>query len=384
MAGALIVIEIAAPKVSEGALSVLVSACSRAARDAECVLARNASDAQPAAVAIVTLQSEDKMRVEVGVRQGDHDSWRTKDFAFLPADQSMDRWRAVGFAIGTLAESNPAPEEETSTRVGPALPPSSSTQPSSSQAPAAAAAAAAAAATAATATAVPAATPKPKPKTKPERSSSSPSPSSSASPSPSSSEPEDEEAEDDEEAAESVPTARARGRASGTQMFVGAAAIFGPGLDRGPPWRLGGALYADLALARVPVFFTIGGSAATRLDGGASGVTTRWFDVLLGAGVPLLGRLDASGLELRAQVLAEYFDAHASILGRSQTMSRWAFGLQGTFGGRLQLVPDLLLTAEIQAAGLSGETEVLVGGASVGSSASFRYLGSLGLRVQLR
>src|SRR6478735_10569865 len=101
---------------------MLVSACSRAARDAECVLARNASDEQPAAVAIVTLQTEDKIRVEVGVRQGDHDSWRTKDFAFLAADESMDRWRAVGFAIGTLAESNPAPEQETRERVAPTAP----------------------------------------------------------------------------------------------------------------------------------------------------------------------------------------------------------------------------------------------------------------------
>ncbi len=167
-------------------------------------------------------------------------------------------------------------------------------------------------------------------------------------------------------------------------MFVGAAAIFGPGLDMGPPWRLGSALYADLALSHMPIFLTIGGSAATRLSTGPSGVTTRWFDVLLGAGVPLLGRLDASGLELRAQVMAEYFDAHASDLRGSQTESRWTVGLQGAFGGRLQIVPDLFLTAEVQAAGLSGETEVLVDSKSIGTSASFRYLGSLGLRVRLR
>ena len=149
-------------------------------------------------------------------------------------------------------------------------------------------------------------------------------------------------------------------------------------------WRLGSALYMDLAPAQLPIFLTFGGSAATRLSAGAGGVTTRWFDVSLGAGVPLLGDLDASGLEFRAQVLAEYFDAHASANGSSQSNYRWTLGLQGTFGGRLQIVPDLLLTADVQAAGLSGETEVVVGGESVGSSASFRYLGSLGLRVQLR
>ncbi|HEY3252515.1 MAG TPA: hypothetical protein VGJ91_01155 [Polyangiaceae bacterium] len=168
-------------------------------------------------------------------------------------------------------------------------------------------------------------------------------------------------------------------------MFVGAAAIFGPGLDSGPPWRVGSALYFDLAPAKVPVFLTVGGSAATRLGASAGGVTTRWFDVSLGAGLPLLGPLDASGLEFRAQVLAEYFDAHArSADGGSQTAYRWTVGLQGAFAGRLQIVPNLLLTAEVQAAGLSGETEVKVGGESVGSSASFRYLGSVGLRVRLR
>lgn len=344
MAAALIVIEIAAPKVSDDALAVLVSACSRAARDAECVLARNASDEQPAAVAIVSLQSEDKMRVEVGVRRGDHDSWRTKDFAFLAADKSMDRWRAVGFAIGTLAESNPAPEDETPARIGPA-------------------------------TAGPSASPSPSPgssSTTPAASSTAPAASSTA------------PAVVVDEPAPEAPAAAKRKRSSGTQVFIGAAAIFGPGLEGDAPWRVGSALNVDLALAHAPLFLTIGGSAATRLGAGSGDVSTRWFDVSLGAGVPLLGPLQASGLEFRAQVLAEYFDAHASVDGASQTMYRWTVGLQGAFGGRLQIVPDLLLTAELQAAGLSGETVVLVGGESVGSSASFRYLGSVGLRVRLR
>jgi hypothetical protein len=367
--GALIVIEIAAPKVSNDALAVLVSACSRAARDAECVLARNASDAQPAAVAIVSLQSEDKMRVEVGVRQGDHDSWRTKDFAFLAADQSMDRWRAVGFAIGTLAESNPAPEDQTSTRIAP-----SSASPSPSASPSSASPSPSASPPSAS---PPSASP---PLASP--SSASPSSASPPSASPSSASPSPSVEASPEEATRTI--SQKPGRSSGIQMFVGAAAIFGPGLDMDPPWRLGSTLYADLALTEVPIFFTVGGSAATRLAAGSSSVTTRWFDVSLGAGLPLLGRLDASGLEFRAMVLAEYFDAHASALSRSQTSYRWTVGLQGSFGGRVQIVPDLLLTAEVQAAGLSGETAVQVGGQPVGSSASFRYLGSVGLRVRLR
>ena len=160
--------------------------------------------------------------------------------------------------------------------------------------------------------------------------------------------------------------------------------IFGPGLELDPPWRLGSALYLDLAPAQMPVFFTVGGSAATRLRSGVNGLTTRWFDVSLGAGAPLLGHLDASGLEFRVQALAEYFDAHASEGRDSESKGRWTLGLQGAFGARLQIVRNLAFTAEMQAAGFTGETEIVVRGSPVGSSASFRYLGSVGLRVQLR
>jgi len=160
--------------------------------------------------------------------------------------------------------------------------------------------------------------------------------------------------------------------------------IFGPGLETDPPWRLGSALYLDLAPARTPVFFTVGGSAATRLRTGENGLTTRWFDVSLGAGAPLLGHLDASGLEFRVQALAEYFDAHASDGHNSEWNGRWTLGLQGALGARLQIVPNLAFTAEVQAAGFTGETEIVVSGSPVGTSASFRYLGSVGLRVQLR
>jgi hypothetical protein len=359
LAAALIVIEIAAPKVSEDALSVLVAACSRAARDAECVLARNANEEQPAAVAIVTLQSEDKIRVEVGVRQGDRDSWRTKDFAFLAADERMDRWRAVGFAIGTLAESSPDPEQDTSVRVAP-----------SSASPSAASTSASAAAPSATSPGIAASSPSPSaPSASAAKAASAASAAKAVSP------PEDDHPDERQRPVRESPP--------GTQMFIGAAAIFGPGLDAPSSFRLGGALSVDLAPAQIPLFFTLGGSAATDLGAGSSDVTARWFDVSLGAGVPVLGRLDASGLEFRAQVLAEYFDARASAF-RSQLMSRWTAGVQGTFGGRLRIVPNLLLAAEVQAAGLTGETPVSVAGRPVGNSAAFRFLGSLGLRVRFR
>jgi hypothetical protein len=312
LSAALIVIEIAAPSVSDAELAVLVSACTRAARDAECVLTKNAADEPPSAVAIVSAQAPDKMRVEVGVRDGDHDTWRTKDFSFLAADESADRWRAIGFAIGTLAESQPPPPEDSAP-----APPAPVAAPQELTLPP-----------------PPPLAPKPKP-------------------------------------------------GPGLQLFVGAAALFGPGLDR-PPWRLGGALDALLAVPRVPLFFTAGGSAATRVTSDQSGAIVRWFDVSAGAGVPLLGPLQSSGLELSAAILGEYFDVSASTFGRSDTNSRWTLGVQGALGGRLKIVPDLFLTAEAQATGFAGRTDVRVGGNPIGSAATFRYLGSFGLRVRLR
>jgi hypothetical protein len=314
VSAALIVIEIAAPNVSDDALAVLVSSCTRTAREAECVLTKNASDEQPAAVAIVSQQGEDKLRIEVGVRQGDHDSWHSKDFAFLASDQLMDRWRAVGFAIGTLAESTPPPAPPATPEKAPELP-------------------------IAPIIALPPPPSAPKPKQKP-----APSP----------------------------------------QLFIGATGIFGPGLGKGP-WRIGSALYADLGLQRVPVFFTFGGSAATRIMSDNTGASVRWIDISGGAGVGLLGALGDSGLELRAQMLAEEFDVSASAVdGRSAEQGRWIFGAQGELGGRVQVVPDLFLTAGVSAAGLSAATDVSVGVQPIGSAGRFRYLGSFGIRVRLR
>ncbi|MEP7050612.1 MAG: hypothetical protein ABJB12_09680 [Pseudomonadota bacterium] len=315
MSAAVIVIEISAPSVSDDALAVLVSACSRAARDAECVLAKNAPEEQAEAVAIVSVQGDDKMRVEVGLHQGDHDSWRTKDFSFLATDEAADRWRAVGFAIGTLAESSAAPEEAVS--VPPEQPRTPTARlPSVEQA-------------------------SPEPSALPAQ-------------------------------ALVVPT------------FVGAATVFGPGLDRGP-WRLGAALYADVALRRVPIYFSVGGSAATRVTSDASGTTARWYDVAAGAGVRLLGALEGSGLELNGRALVEHFDVSVSASdGRSAERGRWIFGFESELGARVQVVPDLFLTAGVSAAGLSSATDVRAFGSPIGSAGSFRYLGSFGIRVRVR
>ncbi|HTA88478.1 MAG TPA: hypothetical protein VK745_02840 [Polyangiaceae bacterium] len=329
MTAALIVIEISAPKLSDDALAVLVSSCTRAARGAECVLAKNAADESPSAVAIVSLQSDDKMRVEVGVRQGDHDSWRTKDFAFLAADEAMDRWRAVGFAIGTLAESEPPPADSAS--------------------------------------AAPSAVPLAPPTVAPVAPASPPhAPPSASKPAP------------------------------GVRLFVGAVGLAGPGLSRpsappagavkdSSPWRIGSGVRLELAPPRGPLYGAFAASASTRVTRDTLGADVRWFDISLGPGVALIGPLTHSGLQLGVSLLVEDFDVSASFLdGRSQSAHRWLFGVESTLGGRVEVVPDLFLTADLQVADLSGATDVRVSNAVVGSAEYVRGLASFGLRVRLR
>ncbi|HEX3775868.1 MAG TPA: hypothetical protein VHV51_15455 [Polyangiaceae bacterium] len=323
MPGALIVIELSAPNVSDDALAVLVSSCSRAARGAECVLAKNAADESPTAVAIVSLPSEDKARVEVGVRQGEHDSWRTKDFAFLASDDALDRFRALGFAIGTLAESNPAPGAEAPAANTPERP--AAIGPVRALGPVA-----------------------------------PPAPTAARPPKP----------------------------ISGPKLFVAARGVVGPGLDSGP-WRIAGELGLEVAPPHVPLYFAFAGSAATLIARDANGVAARWLDVSAGPGVELLGSIDHSGLALGASFLVERFDVSASTIDENPNSSpsadsRWLFGVEGALAGRVEVVQDLFLTADVRAAGLSAQTDVKVYGEPVGSASSFRYLSSFGIRVRLR
>src|SRR6185369_6444441 len=144
------------------------------------------------------------------------------------------------------------PEQETTERVVPAASPSPRTSPppSSSASPASSS---------------PPASPPPSAPSAAAKAAGAKASSSSKSKSPSSQSPSSSDGDKPIETAGPV-----RQRAHRTEVFIGSA------------------LYLDLAPARMPVFFTVGGSAATRLRTGENGLTTRWFDVSLGAGAPLL------------------------------------------------------------------------------------------------
>jgi hypothetical protein len=100
-----IAVEIAPLEGHREEASVLLAACSRAAADAECVLAADAPQGGAAAVAIVTWQSDGQAFVEVGMRRAGQPQWRSRNVTFGAGDETVERWRTVGFVIGTLARS---------------------------------------------------------------------------------------------------------------------------------------------------------------------------------------------------------------------------------------------------------------------------------------
>jgi hypothetical protein len=111
-----VVVEVYAPQPSPQELSVLLAACSRAAAPHECIDAEAKSSEPPLGVAIVR-RDGDRARIELGLRSVVSAQWSTRDLVFQPGDDELERYRAIGFAIGTLVarESEPPappPSEE--------------------------------------------------------------------------------------------------------------------------------------------------------------------------------------------------------------------------------------------------------------------------------
>lgn len=107
-----IAVEIAPLDVRRDEVQVLLAACTRAAADAECVLASEAPPGGAAAVAIVTWQGESEAFVEVGMRREGRPVWRSRTVNFAANDELVERWRTLGFVVGTLARNELAGDTE--------------------------------------------------------------------------------------------------------------------------------------------------------------------------------------------------------------------------------------------------------------------------------
>jgi hypothetical protein len=111
-----IVVEVYAPQPRPQELAVLISACSRAAAPNECITSDTRSSDSPLGVAIVRREG-DRARIELGLRGSISAEWSTRDLVFQAGDDELERYRAIGFAIGTLVARQvepPAPPAPTS------------------------------------------------------------------------------------------------------------------------------------------------------------------------------------------------------------------------------------------------------------------------------
>jgi hypothetical protein len=112
-----IVVEVYAPQPRPQELAVLIAACSRAAAPNDCITSDVKTSEPPLGVAIVH-RDGDRARIELGLRAVVSAEWSTRDLVFQAGDDELERYRAIGFAIGTLVArqieppSAPAPEEK--------------------------------------------------------------------------------------------------------------------------------------------------------------------------------------------------------------------------------------------------------------------------------
>lgn len=96
-----IVVEVYAPQPTPQELGVLIAACRRAAAPNECVTSDAKTGEPPLGVAIVRREG-DRAHIELGLRGGSSAEWSTRDLMFQPGDDELERYRAIGFAVGTL------------------------------------------------------------------------------------------------------------------------------------------------------------------------------------------------------------------------------------------------------------------------------------------
>jgi hypothetical protein len=99
-----IVVDVGTLEPQRDHAQALLDACTQAAASAgtECRLVRDAPNEPYAAIAIVTWE-DDHARVEVGIRREPVSEWRTRELTFQAADATLERYRSVGFVIGTLS-----------------------------------------------------------------------------------------------------------------------------------------------------------------------------------------------------------------------------------------------------------------------------------------
>jgi hypothetical protein len=117
-----IVVEVYAPQPTPQELSVLIAACRRAAAPNECITSDVKTSEPPLGVAIVRRDGE-RAHIELGLRNVANAEWSTRDLVFQPGDDELERYRAIGFAVGTLVARQVEPPPPPSPPPPPPSPP---------------------------------------------------------------------------------------------------------------------------------------------------------------------------------------------------------------------------------------------------------------------
>jgi hypothetical protein len=104
-----VVIDMGMAEPADAMVLSMVEACAKAVGDGDCHLVRDAPQGPYRAIAILTWEGVDKVRIEVGLRRDDGTEWRTRSLSFQPEDAELERFRSVGFVVGTLATEEPPP-----------------------------------------------------------------------------------------------------------------------------------------------------------------------------------------------------------------------------------------------------------------------------------
>jgi hypothetical protein len=117
-----IVVEVYAPQPSPQELGALLAACRRAAAPNDCVTSDEKTSETPLGVAIVR-RDGDRARIELGLHGSPGAEWSTRDLVFQPGDDELERYRATGFAVGTLVARQVAPASTDDAAEPPSEPP---------------------------------------------------------------------------------------------------------------------------------------------------------------------------------------------------------------------------------------------------------------------
>ncbi len=113
----IVAVQIDAPTLAPALEQTLLDACTTSLTHLECAPAREVKGEQAAAIAIITTPEADVVVVELA--DSARNEWLTRRLQFQPDEPAAERWKSVGFSIGSLLgssdrsyEASPAPSSD--------------------------------------------------------------------------------------------------------------------------------------------------------------------------------------------------------------------------------------------------------------------------------